>query len=61
MYEFHYRHIKRKHNATLLFRDTDSLVYQIGTNDIHEDLYENKNLFCHSDYPQNSRFFDLVN
>ena len=28
MYEFHYKYIKRKYNAKLLFADTDSLVYE---------------------------------
>ena len=34
MYEFHYKCIKRKYNAKLLFTDTDSLVYEIKTNDV---------------------------
>ena len=43
MYEFHYKYIKSKYSANLLFTDTDSLVYEIET-DIYEDYYENKNL-----------------
>ena len=38
MDEFHYKHIKRKHSAKLLFTDTDSLVYEIKTDDIYEDF-----------------------
>ena len=34
MYEFHYKYIKSKFNANLLFTDTDSLVYEIKTEDI---------------------------
>ena len=34
MYEFHYKYIKRKYDAKLLFTDTDSLVYEIKTEDI---------------------------
>ena len=34
MYEFHYKYIKRKYSANLLFTDTDSLVYEIETNDV---------------------------
>ena len=42
MYEFHYKYIKRKFNANLLFTDADSLVYKIETDDVYEDLYEIK-------------------
>ena len=61
MYEFHYEYIKSKYNANLLFTDTDSLVYEIKTNDVDEDFYENKNLFDFSDYPQDSKFFYPAN
>ena len=35
MYESHYKYIKRKYNANLLFSDTDKLVYEIETNDVY--------------------------
>ena len=44
-YELHYKYIKRKYNAKLLFADTDGLVYEIETKDVYEDFYEDKNLF----------------
>ena len=36
MYEFHYDYIKNKYsnNSRLLFTDTDSLMYEIKTEDI---------------------------
>ena len=37
VHKFHYKNIKRKYNANLLFTDTDSLVYEIKT-DVYEDL-----------------------
>ena len=61
MYEFHYKYIKRKYNSKLLFTDRGSLVYEVETDDIYEDFYRDKNLFYFSDYPQDLKFFDLVN
>ena len=61
MYEFHYKYIKSKYDAKLLFTDTDSLVYEIETEDVYEDFYEDKNLFDFSDYPQHLNFFAPVN
>ena len=61
MYEFHYKYIKSKLDANLLFTDTDTLVYEIKTEDVYESFYEDKNLFDFSDYLLNSEFFDPVN
>ena len=60
MYEFHYKYIKSKFDAKLLFTDTDSIVYEIKTEDVYEDFYQEKNLFDFSDYPLNSKFFNAV-
>ena len=40
MYEFHYDYMKRKYgdNLTLCYMDTDSLVYDIKTEDFYEDI-----------------------
>ena len=59
MYEFHYKYVGTKYNncANLLFIDTDSLVYEIATDDVYENFYENKIFFYFSDYPEYSRFF----
>ena len=61
MYEFHYKYIKSKFDAKLLLTDTDSLVYEIKTEDVYEDFYQDKNLFDLSDYQLDSKLFDLVN
>ena len=40
MYEFHYNYIKNRYgkNARVLFRDTDSLMYEIKTEDVCKNL-----------------------
>ena len=60
MYGFNYKYIKSKFHAKLLFTDTDSSVYQIKTQDVYEDFYQDKNLFDFSDYRLDSKFFDPV-
>ena len=44
-----------------MFTETDSLVYEIKTEDAYEDFYSDKDLFDFSDYPVNSKFFDPTN
>ena len=44
MYEFHYDYMKRKYDEKslkLLYMDTDSLVYDIKTEDFYKDIVEN--------------------
>ena len=56
MYNFHYDHMMKKYGpekAKLLFTDTDSLTYQVKTEDIYKDMNENKELFDFSDYSSN--------
>ena len=42
MNEFHYKYIKSKVDAKLLFIDTDGSVYEIKTEDVYEDFYGGK-------------------
>ena len=44
-----------------MFTDTDSLVYEIKTEDIYKEFYRDKNLFDFIYYPLNSKFFDPAN
>ena len=56
MYDFHYNYIKPKYGdkAKLLISDTDSLMYEIETEDFYKDISEDvKNRFDTSDYPEN--------
>ena len=61
MYEFHYKYIKSKFDAKMLFTDTDSLVYEIKAEGVYEEFYQDKNLFDFSEYPLDSKFFDPDN
>ena len=62
MYDFHYNYIKKKYNdVKLLFTDTDSLCYEIKTDDIYEDMYNDKHLFDFSDFPKDSQFHNTEN
>ena len=47
MYEFDYDYIKNKYgnNSRLLFTDTDSLMYEIKTDDIYEDSSNDRKMF----------------
>ena len=44
IYEFHYDYIKKKYGnkLRLLFTDTDSLIYEIETENVYGDVSENK-------------------
>ena len=56
MFDFHYNYMKKKYgdNAKLLFTDTDSLMYEIRTEDFYDDIKGDvKDRFNTSDYPSN--------
>ena len=56
MYDFHYNYIKKKYGegANLLFTDTDSLAYEIDTEDFYKDINPDvERLFDTSNYPAN--------
>ena len=40
-----------------MFTDTDSLCYEIKTDDVYKDLFQDKELFDNSDYPKIVRYF----
>ena len=39
MYDFHYNFIKNNFNAELLFTDTNSLTYEIKSENVHENFF----------------------
>ena len=54
MFDFHYNYIKSKYGdkSELLFTDTDSLVYEIETEDFYHDIASDvRKRFDTSDYP----------
>ena len=63
MYDFHFNVVKKKYEekAMLLFTDTDSLTYEIQTDDAYEDFFNDKDKFDFSEYDKSSRFFDETN
>ena len=63
MYEFHYDYIKNKYDkkSKLLFTDTDSLMYEIKTEDAYEGFSSDKEKFSFSNYSTKSKYYDNSN
>jgi len=63
MYEFHYGYIKAKYgdDAQLCFTDTDSLLYDIKTDDVYSDMKEEQERFDTCDYPVDHMLHSVVN
>ena len=61
MYDFNYSYIKKNFNAELLFTDTDSLTYEIKSENVYEEFFKWKDLFDFNNYSKDSKFFDNAN
>ena len=63
MYDFHYNYIKKKYKSDtrLLFTDTDSLCYEIVTEDIYDDMLQDVHLFDTSEYKQDNPLHSTIN
>ena len=63
MYDFHYNYIMHMYGdrVRLLFTDTDSLMYEIETDDVYEDFSKDKDKFDLSAYDTKSPYFDKTN
>ena len=61
MYDFHYNFIQKHFDAELLFTTTDSLNYEIKSEDVFEEFFEHKHLFDFSTYPKGYKFFHPAN
>ena len=61
MYHFHYNFIKKNFDDELLFTDTDSLTYEIKSEEVYEEFFKWKDLFDFSNYSKDSKFYDDAN
>ena len=63
MYKFHYYYIKNKDDSKskLLFTDTNSLMYEIKTEDVYEDFSSKIETLDFSNYSTKSKFYDDSN
>ena len=61
MYDFHYNFIKKNFNAELLFTDTDSLTYELKSENVFEEFFKWKDLLHFSNYSKDSKFFNETN
>ncbi|CAL1296423.1 unnamed protein product [Larinioides sclopetarius] len=63
MYDFHYNIILKKYGdkAKLLFTDTDSLCYELITDDLNRDFEEMKQYFDFSDYSHDHPLYSVEN
>ena len=64
MYDFHYNYIKEKYEskAKLLFTDTDSLAYEIQTEDFYKDISEDMEAkFDTSNYAEHHPLYSTKN
>ena len=62
MVNFHYNDMKVRYpSCNMLFTDTDSLAYEIETDDIYRDMATFGNVFDFSDYPKSHPLYSVVN
>ena len=53
--------LKKNFSAKILFTDTDSLTYEIKSENLYKDFYQWKDLFDFSNCLKNSTFYDDTN
>ena len=63
MYRFPYNYIKNKYDnkSKLLFIDTDSLMYEIKTEDVYKDFSSDKKMFDFSNYLIKWKYYEDSN
>ena len=53
--------LKKNFNAELLFTETDSLAYEIKSENVYEEFYDWKDSFYFSNFSKDLRFYDDTN
>jgi len=48
-------------NVKLIYTDTDSLIFQVFTEDYYKDMYENKQFYDLSEYDKTNPIYDESN
>jgi hypothetical protein len=64
MYEYHYCHMMEVYGperAQLCYTDTDSLLYEIQTDNIYDDMAQQLHRYDTSDYPKDHSLYSLTN
>ena len=63
MYDFYYNRMKGQYGdrCQLLYTDTDSLLLEIQTEDVYQDMADHAHLYDTSDYPQDHPLYSTVN
>ena len=63
MYKLRYDYIEKKYGnkSGLLFSYTDSLVYEIKTENVYEDFSQDKEMFKFNNYSAKSKYYDDSN
>ena len=63
MYDFYYNQLQRQYGdrCQLLYTDTDSLLLEIQTKDIYEDMAKSAGLYDTSDYPEDHPLHSTAN
>ena len=63
MYDFYYNNVKKNYgsNADLLYTDTDSLLLEIKTPNVYDDMQKNIEDYDTSDYPKDHPLYSVKN
>ena len=61
MYDFHHNFIKKNFDAELLLTDTDSLTYDMKSENVYGEFFKWKDLFNFSNCSKDSKIFNETN